>query len=61
MDSSVFQGIYNQQKAYFNRQATKSYEQRVESLKDIRAQILKYETLILTLFSSLEVPGLGNW
>jgi len=47
MDRSVFQGIYSQQKAYFNRQMTKSYEQRVEVLKDLRAQILKYESRII--------------
>jgi aldehyde dehydrogenase (NAD+) len=47
MDRSVFQGIYSQQKAYFNHQMTKSYEQRVEVLKDLRAQILKYESRII--------------
>lgn len=47
MDTSVFQGIYNQQKAYFNRQATKSYEQRVEILKDLRSLIQKYESRII--------------
>jgi len=47
MDRSVFQGIYSQQKASFNRQMTKSYEQRVEVLKNLRAQILKYESRII--------------
>jgi aldehyde dehydrogenase (NAD+) len=47
MDRSVFQGIYNQQKEYFNRQTTKSYQQRVEVLKALRAQIQKYESRII--------------
>lgn len=37
MDRNVFQQIYNLKKGYFNRQATKSYEQRVEVLKDLKA------------------------
>jgi aldehyde dehydrogenase (NAD+) len=47
VDTSAFQQIYNQQKEYFNRQATKSYEQRVEVLKDLKAQIQKYESRII--------------
>lgn len=37
MDRNVFQQIYNLKKGYFKRQATKSYEQRVEVLKDLKA------------------------
>ena len=43
MDTRVFKQIYNQQKGYFNSQATKSYDQRVKVLNDLKAQILKYE------------------
>ncbi|MBE0684870.1 MAG: aldehyde dehydrogenase [Anaerolineaceae bacterium] len=48
METSPFQQIFNQQKAYFISQATKSYLQRVEVLKKLRAQILKYEARIIT-------------
>ena len=47
METSPFQQIFNQQKAYFISQATKSYLQRVEVLKKLRAQILKYESRII--------------
>ncbi len=47
MDTRVFKQIYNQQKGYFNSQATKSYDQRVKVLNDLKAQILKYESRII--------------
>lgn len=44
MESSTVQEIFNQQKKYFNSQATKSVQQRVETLQKLKAAIQLYES-----------------
>jgi len=47
MDFSAIQQIHQQQKEYFFSQATKTYEQRIKLLKDLKGQIEAYETRIV--------------
>ncbi len=47
MESNEIRQIYNQQKEYFNSQATKSYQKRVAALEDLKALIHQYESRLI--------------
>ena len=47
MDQRKIEEIIQQQKEYFNQQKTKSYHDRMETLKKLRDIILKYETRLI--------------
>ncbi len=47
MESNEIRQIYNQQKEYFNSQATKSYQKRVAALEDLKAVIQQYESRLI--------------
>mgnify|MGYP007064288564 CR=1 FL=1 len=45
MDLSIIENLFNSQREYFQEQNTRSFDQRVATLRQLKEVILQYESL----------------